>query len=70
MSLGKPVMRSPQKGAETVIWLASSPDAVADNGAYFVDMKVKTPSNLARDDEIAARLWQVSAELTGVDLPA
>lgn len=70
VSLGRPMMRTPQKGAETVIWLASSPAAVADNGAYFVDMKVKTPSKQARDDEIAARLWKVSAELTGVDLPA
>ena len=70
VSLGRPMMRTPQKGAETVIWLASSPDAVADNGAYFVDLKVKTPSKRARDDEIAARLWEVSAELTGVDLPA
>lgn len=67
---GKRVMRSPQKGAETVVWLASSPDAVADNGAYFFDRKVKQPSKRARDAEIARRLWEVSAELTGVDLPA
>ena len=63
-------MRSPQKGAETVVWLASSPDAIADNGAYFVDLKVKQPSSRARDPETARRLWEVSAELTGADLPA
>ena len=69
-TLGRPLMRSPRKGAETVVWLAESPDAVADNGAYFVDRKVKQPSARARDPETARRLWEVSAELTGVDLPA
>jgi NAD(P)-dependent dehydrogenase (short-subunit alcohol dehydrogenase family) len=69
-TLSKVAMRSPERGAETVVWLASSPDATADNGAYFVDRKVKQPSKSARDSEIARRLWDVSAELTGVDLPA
>ncbi len=69
-TLSKVAMRSPERGAETVVWLASSPDATADNGAYFVDRKVKQPSKRARDSEIARRLWDVSAELTGVDLPA
>jgi NAD(P)-dependent dehydrogenase (short-subunit alcohol dehydrogenase family) len=69
-TLGRPVMRSPRKGAETVVWLAESPDALADTGAYFVDRKVKQPSARARDPETARRLWEVSAELTGVDLPA
>jgi len=68
--LARLVMRSPAKGAETVIWLASSPDATAANGSYFQDKKVKATSKIAQDDDIAARLWKVSAELTGVDLPA
>ncbi len=68
--IGGPLMRSPAKGAETVIWLATAPEAIADNGAYFSDKKVKSVSKVAQDDDVAARLWEVSAELTGVDLPA
>ncbi len=67
--IGSPLMRSPAKGAETVIWLATSPEATAANGAYFADKKVKGTSKTAQDDDIAARLWQLSAELTGTDLP-
>ncbi len=69
-TLGRPVIRSPRKGAETVIWLAESPHARSDNGSYFVDRKVKQPSDRARDPKTARRLWEVSAVLTGVDLPS
>ncbi|MDD1747015.1 MAG: SDR family oxidoreductase [Methanomassiliicoccales archaeon] len=56
--------RSPEKGAETQIYLASSPDVEGDTGRYFVKKKVRRSSNESLDPEVAKRLWEVSEELT------
>jgi len=56
---------SPEKGVETVIYLASSPEVSAVTGKYFTDMKEVKSSNESYDEETARRLWQVSEELTG-----
>lgn len=61
------LMRSPQKGAETVIWLAASPEVEGVTGKYFLDKKEIKSSQISYDAEIARRLWQVSAELTGFE---
>ncbi len=55
---------TPEKGAETSIYLASSPEVERVNGKYFADKKEAMPSNVPADEAIAQRLWQVSAELT------
>ena len=64
MSLGMtllwPVSRTVEKGAETMIWLASSPTVAASNGGYFVDMELRRPSRQAQDPQMARRLWEVS----------
>jgi NAD(P)-dependent dehydrogenase (short-subunit alcohol dehydrogenase family) len=60
------VMRSPQKGAETVIWLATSPDVEGVTGKYFLDKKEIRSSKISYDVDVARRLWQTSAELTGL----
>ena len=39
MTILKPVSRSPQKGADTLVWLATSPDVVNVSGRYFVDQQ-------------------------------
>jgi retinol dehydrogenase-12 len=70
LRLFQPVMRlfakSPEEGAETSIYLASSPDVESVTGAYFAD-KEAVPSSAASHDEAAAeRLWEISAELTGL----
>jgi len=58
---------SPEQGAATIVYLASSP-AVADiTGAYFVKCREATPAPEARDDASARRLWEVSAELCGIE---
>lgn len=57
----------PQKGAETIVWLASSPDPAGTSGAYFVKCRPATPSSEARDDDAARRLWQETAKLTGLE---
>jgi NAD(P)-dependent dehydrogenase (short-subunit alcohol dehydrogenase family) len=65
--ISQPFARSPAKGARTAIWLAAS-DKVADvSGTYFVDCRVKEPSADARDADKAGLLWDVSAELAGLD---
>jgi NAD(P)-dependent dehydrogenase (short-subunit alcohol dehydrogenase family) len=64
MALPKLFMTSPEKGAETIVYLASSPDAKALSGEYLEKLKVKKSSDESYDEEIAQRLWDVSAKLT------
>jgi len=53
----------PATGAETSVYLASSPDVAEVTGGYFVKCKPAQPSALARDEQAAARLWTLSEEL-------
>jgi NAD(P)-dependent dehydrogenase (short-subunit alcohol dehydrogenase family) len=70
MTLLKPFSRSPQKGAETLVWLVESPDVAGESGGYFVDQRLVMPAPAARDMEVARRLWQVSEEQTRAGVPA
>jgi retinol dehydrogenase-12 len=58
-------VRSPAKGARSLVWLALDPAAAQLDGAYVIDMKVKQPSTAARDDALAEGLWERSEALTG-----
>jgi len=55
--------RSPEKGAETSIYLASSPEVQSITGKYFVDCKVTQPAPQASDMVVARKLWDVSSEM-------
>ena len=57
---------SQEEGAKTIIHLASSPDATNVSGEYFYQCKVDTPSVAARSAADAKRLWDISAEISGV----
>ncbi len=57
------VARSPAKGAETSIYLASSAEVESITGKYFVDCKVTQPAPQATDGAVAKKLWDVSAEM-------
>jgi retinol dehydrogenase 14 len=57
-------MKTPAQGAGTSIYLASSPEVEGITGRYFVNRKPKTSSKASYDTAAAARLWQVSADLT------
>jgi len=61
--LGGFVLISPEKGAQTSIYLASSPDVEGITGQYFIRKKVRKPSAKARSSELAAQLWDVSEAL-------
>jgi NAD(P)-dependent dehydrogenase (short-subunit alcohol dehydrogenase family) len=56
---------SPEKGADTIIYLASSPEVANRTGAYFVKRQITGPSAAARDDVAAKRLWEASEALAG-----
>lgn len=60
-------LASPEKGADTGIYLASSPELNGITGKYFVKRKDTIPSLAARDQAAALRLWDVSEELTGIN---
>ena len=62
-----PFLISAEKGADTGIYLASSPEVQSVSGRYFVKRKVAVPSSEARNRETALRLWDVSKGLTGIE---
>jgi NAD(P)-dependent dehydrogenase (short-subunit alcohol dehydrogenase family) len=66
MLASRPLMISSAKGAHTSVYLASSPDVSGISGEYFYQCKVAKPSNAALDVAAAQRLWDVSAEMTGL----
>jgi hypothetical protein len=53
-------MRTPAKGAETLVYLATSPEVEGVTGKYFKDSKHSQPSPAARDPEAARKLWEAS----------
>jgi NAD(P)-dependent dehydrogenase (short-subunit alcohol dehydrogenase family) len=57
---------SPAQGAETMVYLASSPDVATITGQYYYKLRPTTPSAAARNDRSALLLWQRSAELAGM----
>ncbi|HWZ43446.1 MAG TPA: SDR family oxidoreductase [Candidatus Saccharimonadales bacterium] len=58
---------SPEKGAETIVYLASSKDVDKVTGKYFYKCREATPTKEARDQESAKRLWVESARLAGIE---
>jgi len=58
-------IRKPDQGAQTSIYLASSPEVEGLSGKYFVDCKAVDSSPRSYDQALAEKLWQVSLELTG-----
>jgi retinol dehydrogenase-14 len=59
-------MQSPERGADTPVYLASSRDVEGVTGQYFADRKAKKSHTSSYDSAIQARLWQVSADLVGL----
>jgi len=55
--------KSPEKGAETPIYLAVSPEVERVTGQYFANKHVREPSRAAQDPNVARRLFDVSKEL-------
>ena len=66
----KPFMRTPEQGADTVIYLASSPDVEGMTGKYLADRKIKVAADAAYDEGLQKKLWEKSEELTGLKVTA
>jgi len=62
----RPLLKSPERGAQTPIYLASAPEVEGVSGKYFANLKPKSSNKASYDTAAAARLWQVSAELVGL----
>ncbi|WP_333735579.1 SDR family NAD(P)-dependent oxidoreductase [Streptomyces sp. IBSBF 2806] len=75
--IGQAGFKSPEQGAATQVWAATSPQLAGMGGLYLEDCDVAEPAvdgdvrsgvrDWATDPEQAARLWELSAELTGVN---
>ena len=70
----RPIMKlfmiSSEEGAQTQIHCATSDTCAAEDGLYYTKSKVKKPSPLAEDLELAKELWKRSIEWTGAPDPA
>ena len=65
MTLGTPFARSPARGAETGVYLCTSPDVEDHTGDYYCDMKPHSPAAFAKEPGAARRLWEISEDLAG-----
>jgi len=64
--VARPFMKTPERGADTSVYLASSPVAEGLTGLYFANSMSKRSHKSSYDTEAAARLWRVSADLVGL----
>jgi NAD(P)-dependent dehydrogenase (short-subunit alcohol dehydrogenase family) len=62
MAVMKWFSHSPEKGAETLVWLADSDEMNSSTGGYYKDMQSAIPSIPAQNKDAAKRLWEVSEE--------
>jgi NAD(P)-dependent dehydrogenase (short-subunit alcohol dehydrogenase family) len=65
--IGKRFALSPQQGAETLLYLASSPEVAGVTGKYFHNCAPETPSQEAQDDALARRLWEETSRLAHLE---
>ncbi len=69
LALAGPFMLTPEKGADTLIWLASSPEVEGVTGKYFARRKERRVNRQALDAAACARLWEVSEQLVNKAAP-
>jgi len=69
-SYARPFMRrhllTPEEGADTVVWCATSDEVAGDTGFYYARRQARPSSVPAQDDELAHELWRRSEEWCGV----
>jgi NAD(P)-dependent dehydrogenase (short-subunit alcohol dehydrogenase family) len=63
MRLSKPFLLTPQKGAQTTLYLATSPEVEGVTGKYFVKSHEAKSSNDSYDQTVGAHLWEVTEQL-------
>jgi retinol dehydrogenase-14 len=68
--LARPFLLDADRGADTLVWLASSPEVEGQTGGYYEKRRLSEPSPEARNRVTASRLWTVSERLTGLAGPS
>ncbi|TVQ08360.1 MAG: SDR family oxidoreductase [Bacteroidetes bacterium] len=66
MSIMSLFMISPRKGAQTTLYLATSPQVENVSGEYFAKSKSKKPAPQALRQDVADRLWEISEKYVGI----
>jgi NAD(P)-dependent dehydrogenase (short-subunit alcohol dehydrogenase family) len=67
MKIPKLFMRTPKKGAETIVYLATEPGIENHSGEYFDDKRMRKSSEDSYDEEKAHRLWEISMKICGLE---
>jgi len=67
--LGSRLGRSPARGADTLIWLATTDEGARPAAVYYADRKPAKICAAGRDPELARRLWDASAQMVGLAAP-
>lgn len=68
--LARPFSKSPQEGAQTTLYLATSPEVRSNTGHYFKNMEKKSPHKDAESKFLATKLWELSEKLLENYAPA
>ena len=58
--------RTPEQGADTLVWLATAPTDEIETGGYYFNRRPGKLSRAAQDDQLATKLWDQTADLVGV----
>jgi NAD(P)-dependent dehydrogenase (short-subunit alcohol dehydrogenase family) len=66
VKLARPFLITAEKGAQTTVYLASSPKVEGITGKYFVRKKIAKPSKISQDLEAGKRLWEISEKMTSL----
>jgi retinol dehydrogenase-14 len=64
--LFRPFFSTPERGADTAVWLCSAAEVAGISGRYFANRRERTPHRAALDDMAARRLWDESAKQVGL----
>jgi retinol dehydrogenase-14 len=62
----KPFLITPEKGADTPLWLATSPEMDGKTGGFYDKRKPTKPHELANDRDLQREVWERSAKLAGL----
>jgi len=65
--IARPFMASPEKGARTPLYVATSPEVEGISGKYFSNMKETQSSKESYDESEAKKLWDIRLKLSGLE---
>ncbi len=60
------LLKTPEQGARTQLFLATSDRVQGKSGGFYSDSKEKSPNKLARDEKLAQKMWSISDDLLGI----